>query len=40
MGTHLRVLVESYPMNTNMTEFRWASNSQYCGPDDAEKKSV
>ena len=22
MGTHLRVLCESYPMNTNMTEFR------------------
>ena len=24
-GTHLRVLSESYPMNTNMTEFRWFS---------------
>ena len=23
MGTHLRVLIESYPMNTNMTRFRW-----------------
>ena len=23
MGTHLRVLRESYPMNTNMTGFRW-----------------
>ena len=23
MGTHLRVLSESYPMNTNMTGFRW-----------------
>ena len=23
MGTHLRVLSESYPMNTNMTWFRW-----------------
>ena len=23
MGTHLRVLSESYPMSTNMTEFRW-----------------
>ena len=22
MGTHLRVLSESFPMNTNMTEFR------------------
>ena len=22
MGTHLKVLSESYPMNTNMTEFR------------------
>ena len=23
MGTHLRVLSESYPINTNMTKFRW-----------------
>ena len=23
MGTHLRALHESYPMNTNMTGFRW-----------------
>ena len=23
MGTHLRVLSESFPMNTNMTGFRW-----------------
>ena len=23
MGTHWRVLSESYPMNTNMTGFRW-----------------
>ena len=23
LGTHLRVLGESYPINTNMTEFRW-----------------
>ena len=23
MGTHLGVLNESYPMNTNMTGFRW-----------------
>ena len=23
MGTHLRVLSESYPLNTNMTGFRW-----------------
>ena len=23
MGTHLRELRESYPMNTNMTGFRW-----------------
>ena len=26
MGTHPRVLSESYPMNTNMTGFRWFSN--------------
>ena len=25
MGTHLRELAESYPMNTNMTGFRWFS---------------
>ena len=25
MGTHLRVLSESYPMNTHMTWFRWFS---------------
>ena len=25
MGTHLRVLSESYPMNTNMIGFRWFS---------------
>ena len=25
MGTHLRVLSESYPKNTNMTGFRWFS---------------
>ena len=23
MGTHLRVLSESFPMNTNMTGFQW-----------------
>ena len=23
MGSHLRVLSESYPMNTNMTGLRW-----------------
>ena len=23
MGTYLRVLSEGFPMNTNMTEFRW-----------------
>ena len=25
MGTHLRVLSKNYPMNTNMTGFRWFS---------------
>ena len=25
MGTHLRVLSESYPINTNTTGFRWFS---------------
>ena len=25
MGTHIRVLGESFPMNTNMTGFRWFS---------------
>ena len=27
MGTHLRVLSESYPMNTNMTGFGWFSKN-------------
>ena len=26
-GTHLRVLSEIYPMNTNMTGFRWFSKT-------------
>ena len=26
MGTHLRVLNESFQMNTNMTGFRWFSS--------------
>ena len=26
MGTYVEVLSESFPMNTNMTEFRWFSN--------------
>ena len=25
MGTHLRVLIESFPMNTNITELWWFS---------------
>ena len=25
MGTHMRILGESFPMSTNMTEFRWFS---------------
>ena len=29
MGTHLRVLSESYPMTTNMTGFRWFSKHLY-----------
>ena len=27
MGTHLTVLGESYPMNTNMTGFKWFSKN-------------
>ena len=27
MGTHLRVLSESYPMNTKTTGFRWISKN-------------
>ena len=27
MGTHLVMLSERYPMNTNMTGFRWFSKS-------------
>ena len=25
MGSHLKILCESYPLNTNMTGFRWFS---------------
>ena len=32
-GTHLRVLSESYPMNTNMTGFRWFSSLHPCALD-------
>ena len=33
-GTHLTELSESYPMNTNMTEFRWFSKIfQPCAVD-------
>ena len=36
MGTHLRVLSESYPMNTNMTGFRLFSKSlRFCALDDS-----
>ena len=27
MGTHLKVLSKSYPMNTNMAGFRWFQKS-------------
>ena len=27
MGTHMRVLNKSYPMNTNMIGFRWFSKN-------------
>ena len=34
MGTYLRVLSESYPMNTNTTGFRWFSKIfAYCALD-------
>ena len=36
MGTHLRVLSESYPMDTNMTGFRWFPNIlRSCALDDS-----
>ena len=35
MGTHLKVLSESYPMNTNMTRSRWFSKFfTFCTKDD------
>ena len=40
MGTHLRVLSESYPMNTNMTGLRFPSNffvSLYFGRNSLSK---
>ena len=30
MGTYLRVLSESYPMNNNMTGIRWFSKKKDC----------
>ena len=36
MGTHLRVFSESYPMDTNMTGFRWFSKIlRSCALDDS-----
>ena len=36
MGIHLRVHNESYPMNTNMTGFRWLSKSLHpCALDES-----
>ena len=37
MGTHLRVLSESYPMNTNMTGLQWFSKifASFCGLDES-----
>ena len=36
MGSHLRVLSESYPMDTNMTGFRWFSKILLsCALDDS-----
>ena len=30
MGTHLRVLSESFPMSTNVTGFRWFPQKNLC----------
>ena len=38
MGTHLRVLSASYPMNTNMTGFRWFQ--KYLHPCALDKSSL
>ena len=36
MGTHLKVLGKSYPMNTNMAGFRWfTKNSRPCALDES-----
>ena len=36
MGTHLRELTESYPMNANMTGLRWFSkNLHHCASDES-----
>ena len=37
MGTNLRVLLEGYPMNTNMTAFRWFSKNIFlsCALDES-----
>ena len=38
MGTHLRVLSEGYPLNTNMTGFRCFSKS--LGPYELDQSSL
>ena len=40
MGTHLRVLSESYPMNTNMTGFIWYIKSLHMFALDKSRLSI
>ena len=40
MGTHLTVLSESFPMNTNMTGFRWFSKIFAICPLDESSFSI
>ena len=38
MGTHMKVLGESFPMNTNMTGFQWLS--MYLRPCNLDERSL
>ena len=40
MGTHLRVLSESYPINTNMTGFRWFQKTLHSYSVDESRLSI
>ena len=40
MGTHMRALGDSYPMNTNMIRLRWFSKTLHSFPLDESSLSI